>query len=518
MLGRSLRVIVLGSVVALAAAAPAHGAFPGANGRIADSAAYSDQAVAAEIITFNPDGSGRQYIIGGEPLGDCDAQWPAWSPDGTKLAWARERKSGSTCLSDHDLEIANANGTGRVTRVSAGEDTEPAWSPDGTRLAFVNGGDIRVIDVPFGGPETNLTNTPFQEDAPSWSPDGTKIAYERYNGIDWDIYVMNADGTGQSPLQATALIEERPNWSPDGTKLVFDARTDDMALTNSEIYSMNADGTGLTNLTNTTTVEVEAAWSPDGTQIVYLGPGDYIFAMNANGTNQHQVTNDPAYYDNQPDWQPLPGSSPAAPYPTPKLASPLRTALVPVFKQCATAGNPRNGTHAPPLPVDACVPPQPTGVAHFGPQSVGEVWIATIYGDTNPANGDQADAALRLDLSDVQTASGLDYDPNPVGTDATLVTRLRLTDRANGASGSDPGTATDFDFSAPVGCTATSLPTVGSDCRLDTSMDAIIPGMIKENDATVLQVFRLRLMDSGANGTRGDGDDRLFGHGGLLVP
>jgi hypothetical protein len=67
----------------------------------------------------------------------------------------------------------------------------------------------------------------------------------------------------------------------------------------------------------------------------------------------------------------------------------------------------------------------------------------------------------------------------------------------------------------PFNCTPTSDPAMGSMCALDTSADAVNPGAIKENKATVLQVFRLRLNDSGPNGVRSDSDDRLFATGDL---
>jgi len=67
-------------------------------------------------------------------------------------------------------------------------------------------------------------------------------------------------------------------------------------------------------------------------------------------------------------------------------------------------------------------------------------------------------------------------------------------------------------------CTATADSATGSDCRLDTSVDAITPGLIRENQATVLQLFRLRLMDSGPDDTAGNSDDRLFATQGFYVP
>jgi hypothetical protein len=144
--------------------------------------------------------------------------------------------------------------------------------------------------------------------------------------------------------------------------------------------------------------------------------------------------------------------------------------------------------------------------------------VAVIYGDTNALNGDQADATLRFDLSDIRTAGGADYNPSASGPDGTLVTRLRFTDRSNGPSGTSAGTATDLDFPVPFNCTPTSDPALGSTCALDTSTDAVNPGAIKENKATVLQVFRLRLNDSGPNGVRGDSDDRLFATEGVYIP
>jgi hypothetical protein len=192
--------------------------------------------------------------------------------------------------------------------------------------------------------------------------------------------------------------------------------------------------------------------------------------------------------------------------------------LVPAFAQCDTASNPPTGSHSPPLGVSSC-DPQPTGVARVGDQSVASAQVSAVAGD--PTNAiDDADMGLKVTASDVRSSSssGPDYNPNPSGPDLTLVMRLRITDSSNGTSGTDRATAADLDFSAPVDCADTTDTSVGSSCAADTSADALMPGAIKEGADANVQVFRLRLTDSGPNGVRGDSDDQLFEQQGIFVP
>jgi Tol biopolymer transport system component len=99
----------------------------------------------------------------------------------------------------------------------------------------------------------------FAEDAlsPQWSPDGTRIVFEsRRDGGDSEIYVMNADATGQTRLTDSPGIDRQPTWSPDGTMIAFESeRTGDR-----DIYLMRADGTGVVNLTNNPGYDGEPSW------------------------------------------------------------------------------------------------------------------------------------------------------------------------------------------------------------------------------------------------------------------
>jgi hypothetical protein len=274
------------------ASTPHFGTFAGANGKIA----FTSNRVGGGILTMNPDGSGVQSVT-------TDGAAPAWSPDGTRIAFIRND-------GDNEIFVMNANGTG-VTQLTfnTADDQGPTWSADGTKIGFhsnVTGVyQIYTINASTGGAPTALTTGSDANFGPAWSPNGAKIAFTstRDAGV-LEIYVMNADGSGQTRLTTDPEWDYDASWSPNGAKISF---THGGAIP--EIYAMNADGTSPVNLTATPNdPDASAAWSPDGTKIVFRrdvnGVGD-IFVMNADGSGQINITNNAAS-DGLPDWQPLP--------------------------------------------------------------------------------------------------------------------------------------------------------------------------------------------------------------------
>jgi serine protease AprX len=213
-------------------------------------------------------------------------------------------------------------------------------------------------------------------------------------------------------------------------------------------------------------------------------------------------------------------SRPSLPaYQVPRSASPISVSLVPAFSQCSTGANPANAAHSPPLGGPACIPAKPTStIAATGSTSQGSAQVAVIPGNL-ATQADEADVSFDASLSDVRSGSPLggDYDPNPGGTDVTLLTTFRLTDMLNGPTQQSAGTTTNVDFAVPVTCVGTA-GAEGSSCAAHTSADAVLPASISEHKSSVMQLFRVRLEDSGLNGVRGDADDRLLAQQGIYVP
>jgi Tol biopolymer transport system component len=216
-------------------------------------------------------------------------------------------------LGQYDVYVMNTNGSGlRPLTTNLADDWWPTWSPDGMKVAFQSnrnltpGGNVSQLDIYVvsadGTGETRLTTDTTNEAQPAWSPDGAKIAFVSDRDSSNEVYVMNADGTGVTRLTADPLADEQPTWSPDGTKIAFVSNRDG----NPDVWVMNADGGNPLNLTNNAATDVGPAWSPDGTRIAFHSarPGNFaIFVMNADGTGVQQLTGE-GVPDELPAWSP----------------------------------------------------------------------------------------------------------------------------------------------------------------------------------------------------------------------
>ena len=192
-------------------------------------------------------------------------------------------------------------------------------------------------------------------------------------------------------------------------------------------------------------------------------------------------------------------------------AARLKVGIVPAFKQCATGGNPVNAKHAPSLAFDSCNPPRPgSAVAEIGTVSRSSAEFTAIPGDADSGNGNQADFAITANLHDIRAVGGGQY-----ASDLTEVTRVRFTDLANDSGGL--ATAADYDLRVPIDCVV-AYGLLGSTCVANTTANAILPNLIQEQKQTVMQVFRVRIDDAGADGIRGNSDDRIFATQGLFLP
>jgi Tol biopolymer transport system component len=529
-LGSAARLSLVALVVSFALApTAAHAAFPGANGKIAFDTTRDGNS---EIYSMNPDGTSQTRLTSN---GARDV-YPAWSPDGSKIAFesTRDDSNPTGCPGcDRNIYTMDADGTNvmRLTSDPAG-DGGPTWSPDGSKIAFSSN---RAVDTATGrhvseiytmnsdgSAQTRLTFSPSctsidptrcpQSGFPSWSPDGARIVFGSGFGPSCDdegscvssadIFAINSDGSGLTNLtNLPGSVNNQPDWSPDGVKIAYTAAH----ISYPDIAIMNGDGSDRIFVTNSSSYPgaFNPVWSPDGSKISFDGCRSGacgIYVVNADGTGETRLNGSPT--DADPSWQPS--------YHHPQSASQLRVSLVPTFKQCGTGANPSNAKHAPSLATNSCNPPQPGSVlAAVGTTSQSSAQMTVVPGDTDATNGNQANISITASLTDIQTVAGGDYNPNASGADLTAVTRLRFTDMANGNAGL-PATATEYDFKVPIDCSSTGNPKVGSTCTANTTANSLIPGLIQEQELAVVQAFRVRIDDSGANGVRGDADDRIF--------
>jgi WD40 repeat protein len=218
----------------------------------------SDRGGRNALYLMNADGSNvTKFSDFGVDTAD-----PVWSPDGTRLAFtAYTNDLGS------EIYVANVDGTGAAVNVTNNpqEDFAPAWSPDGRRLAFTSrrdNGTFSVYVVNADGTGARRVVEGYGRE-PAWSPDGGRLAYAEGVQYGHALFVVNADGTNRKALTAAApfVSDLTPSWSPDGARIAFVSNRDGNAG-NYEVYVMNADGTGQTRVTNNTAHELSPAWQP----------------------------------------------------------------------------------------------------------------------------------------------------------------------------------------------------------------------------------------------------------------
>ena len=197
--------------------------------------------------------------------------YPTWFTDGSTILFSSQKEG------KFKLHCIGSDGTGlHQLTFGDGDDQRANVSPDGTQLVFNRNlaGDINIYTQQIlpgekGGyflPVESLKQLSHPEFAyPCWSPDGTQIAYQGKMGDQWDIFIMNADGSGVNNLTNNPSDDMQPAWSPDGSSIVFVSNRDG----DEEIFQMNATGKALRQLTNNQIRDIHPQWSPDGLRIVF---------------------------------------------------------------------------------------------------------------------------------------------------------------------------------------------------------------------------------------------------------
>ena len=294
----------------------------GGGGRIAFISDREDGRT-LQIWTMNADGSDpRQLTFGPGSKGQ-----PRWSIDGTKIIYTAP--GGSDTYGNDlglDLFVINVDRSGEPTNLteSIGDDFDPAWSPDGSQIAFTSTRVNSLKQVFVTGVECNpapencsITETPRNvtagyavEYAPAWSPNGQTLAViASINRAPGRIILRPAEGGEPSwfDLQDKIIGADHLSWSSNGQFIAF---TWLVKYGKQEIYIAYAQNPGLDPLSLTSSLgNKEPAFSPNDQWIVFTSTRDQnpeIYIMTTTGSGQTNLTQNPGR-DLQPDWQPLPG-------------------------------------------------------------------------------------------------------------------------------------------------------------------------------------------------------------------
>ena len=172
---------------------------------------------------------------------------------------------------------------------------EASSSLAGPKIAFVSDRDdnfeIYIMNVDGSG-VTRLTNSPAYEMSPCFSPDGSKVAFFSERDGNREIYIMNVDGSGVTRLTNNPGDDFFPTFSPDGSKIIFVYDYEGFC----EIYIMDVDGSDEVNLTNNPANDFAPCFSPDGSKIAFVSDRDdnfEIYIMNVDGSGERRLTDNP---------------------------------------------------------------------------------------------------------------------------------------------------------------------------------------------------------------------------------
>jgi Tol biopolymer transport system component len=267
-----------------------------------------------QMYVMGADGTGLHRVSSGRGRTTCGYFYD----HDRRIIYASTEHAGPACpprpdyshgyvwaLYDYDLYTAAADGSG-AARLTAnpGYDAEATLSPDGRTIVFTSlrDGDLDIYTMRTDGTGLRrLTTTLGYDGGPFFSPDGRRIVYRAYHPATardsaeyrallaqglvrptrMDIWVMNADGSGQRQVTHLPGASFAPYFHPDGRRIIFASNYRAPASRDFDLYLVRLDGTGLERVTTSPEFDAFPMFSPDGRRLVW--------ASNRHGRAPHET-------------------------------------------------------------------------------------------------------------------------------------------------------------------------------------------------------------------------------------
>ncbi len=205
----------------------------------------------------------------------------------------------------YTLQVSDADGYNAQNVVSSNEPIiSPAWSPDGSKMAYVSfekKKPIVYVQSLTTGDRKVLANYKGNNSAPAWSPDGTRLAIVLTYGANSQIYTIDADGGNLRQVTKSNAIDTEPAYSPDGKFIYFSSDRGGKP----QIYKVSANGGDATRVTFEGAYNVSPHFSPDGRYLTYIrnDGGKFKVALQDLSNGQVQLLSEGAQ-DESPSFSP----------------------------------------------------------------------------------------------------------------------------------------------------------------------------------------------------------------------